>query len=137
MWLDSHLIVSLKIYKAYVTDSPVKISDLFAQKFSIACSIGPYDTFGDSRFYKTLNEAQRRAAVNTLDQINESSFGDNNFLLIGFSGDSISYVYVSRYFSNTATRKIGGGLQDCVSNTGQLKVEEIEQEIIAIELDEK
>lgn len=130
--LDSHPLISLRLYIGYLTEEKVQISNLF-NKADVICAIGPYDSFRDARFGNQLNPMQVESAEKILAKQNEKSFGNNRFFMVGLKGNEVSFVYDSKFFSNMATLKHLKNALNCVTENGAV-IAKKSGNTIAIEL---
>jgi hypothetical protein len=116
--LEPNVLGSLKIYSAYILRKQVRISDLLGS-VDVACAVGPFDSFRDSRFLMMITEQQIDAAENALAKQNEISLGDNQFFLVGLRGSKVAAIYVSNLFlSLKPLEKETSTVLNCVSGGG-------------------
>lgn len=96
--LDSSPITTIRIYGMYLRNENIQLSDVFLNATTF-CSIGPYDSFDDSRFRSYLSPEQIANIRDALGSRNVDS-GDNRFLLVGLNGNSVTHVYNSVFFDS-------------------------------------
>lgn len=118
--LEPNVSDSLKLYANQVMGKPTRISDLLGT-VDLACAVGPYDSYRDTRFAGLLTEGQIVAAQAVLEKRNLVSSGDNRFFLVGFRGEAVAATYVSNLFNNLhGLHKKPATSPDCVSGDGLL-----------------
>ena len=132
--IEPNLLNSTKVYSAYVFGGQTRISDLLGS-VDIACAIGPYGSFRDTRFSKVLTEEQIVAAENALVKQNKISLGDNQLFIVGLRGAKVEAIYVSNVFTNLKNLDKESDTLDCVGGGGFLLPEKFNN-VISIKLKE-
>lgn len=118
--LEPDLSDSLRLYRHALTRTPIQLSSLLGS-IDIACAIGPYDSFKHPRFSAQLSPAQSNSGEAALQRLNQTSFGDNRYVLIGWRGNQVSKVYVSHLFSKTTSNRSNQTAQrDCINGLGSV-----------------
>lgn len=133
MWplpIEPSLSNSLKLYGNYFLGRPTPVSSLLGP-VDIACAIGPYDSFTSTRFTQVLNARQRASAEEALAQVNKTTSGSNNLLLVGLRGDTVSTLYLSQFFFLQDKRDDASTEgSDCVSGAGMMWAKKVRKIIV-------
>jgi len=118
--VEPDLSASVRLYRHALTRTPIQLSSLLGP-IDKACAMGPYDSFRHPRFSAQLTPAQSQSGEAVLQHLNQTSFGDNRYVLIGWRGNQVAAVYVSHLFSKpNPKRSPQTAPRDCINGLGSL-----------------
>lgn len=112
---DHTPLTSIRIYGNGMLNRPTRLDWIEGiTDESRICGIGPYDSFLDARFSRTLSQ-ENQAAAEAITRVITTSSRDQTQIVV-FTKDAVSTVFRSSVFQFTRTTKAGDAGVDCVTS---------------------